>query len=147
MTETELINKVGTEGWTIIETKTLGEEGTGDNLLTIIALLTVKQSGDMLLRQWLNYYKKVDGTCIWREHDPFPAPQAVSFGQRVNAKITALVAAATIKAAYAEKIDESSETALVVAVKTDNTFQAYHVWADASDVIQIQALTGTYPIG
>lgn len=146
MTETELLAKVATEGWTIIETKTLGQEGTGDNLLTIIALLTVKPEGSIMHRQWLNYYKKIDGSCLWRENNPFPSVPSTTFYDKVSTKINALVAAGTIKAGYIEKFNEAAKTALVVAVGSANDFKPYHVWEDASQVIQVVALTGTYPI-
>ena len=145
MTETELLAKVTSEGWTIIETKTLGPEGTGDNVLTIIALLTVKPEGGMMLRRWLNYYKKLDGSCFWRENNPFPTV-STSFGDEVRTKIASLVTAGTIKAGYVEKMDDSSQTALVVAIKSDSTASMYHVYK-VGGVLNIAAVTGTYPIG
>lgn len=146
MTESELLALVTSNGWTIIESKQIGQEGTGDNLLAIMALLTVKPVNGVMLRQWLNYYKKLNGTCIWRENNPFPASPVVTFYDKVSAKINALVAAGTIKAGYVEKSNEIAKTALVVAVGTSNDFKPYHVWEDASQVIQVVALTGTYPI-
>jgi len=145
MTEAEILAKVTTAGWTINETKTLGQEGAGDNLLTIKALLLTKPEGSFMRRQWVNYYMKTDGSCAWREYDPFPAAPATSFGEEVRNKIVALVAAATIKAGYVEKMDETSQTALVVAVKADNTFAPYHV-CKVAGALTITAVTGTYPI-
>ena len=145
MTEQEILDKVATEGWTIIETKTLGQEGTGDNLLVIKGLLLCKPQNSFMLRQWVNYYLKIDGSCYWREYDPFPAPHVATFSQEVNAKIVALVAAGTIKAGYVERSDMASQTALVVAIKPDNSLAMYHV-CKVGEELTITAITGTYPI-
>jgi len=144
MTEAELLTKVATAGWTIIESKTLGAEGTGDNLLTVKALLLVKPEGDAYLRQWENYYQRVDGKCAWREHDPFRVAP-VDFSQQVRNKISNPVAAGTIKAGYLERVDINSETALAVVIKPDDSLAMYHVCKVGGEP-QITPITGSYPI-
>ena len=147
MTEAQLLAKVESEGWTINESKTLGEEGVDDNLLTIKALLLTKPDTTFMLRQWVNYYVKVDGSCFWREHDPFPEKVVVvTFRDEVQTRITELIAAASIKAAYTEKVSETDKTAIVVAITPANALKMYHVYKDAQGDLLITELTGTYPI-
>lgn len=144
MTETELLAKVATEGWTILDSKVLGTEGTGDNLLTIKHLLLCKPKNGTMMRMWAAYYVKVDGVCYWRETNPFPVA-TVHFNDEIRAKISSLVAAGTIKAGYIERVDDTSQTALVVAIKNDNTPKIYHVYKSGG-VLNVTEVTGTYPL-
>lgn len=144
MTETELLNKVSTEGWVVLQQKELGSEGTGDNLIINKALAVCKTLDSVLDRKWLKYYLKADGSCYWQEYNPFPA-FVTSFKEQVQMRINTLVTAGTIKAGYIEKIDEVSETAIVVAIKSDNSLAMYHV-CKVGGVLTITSITGTYPI-
>jgi len=143
MTEADILTKVTQEGWSVVEIKTVTQEGN----LTVKGLLLVKPQDSYMLRQWVNYYVKPDGTCYWREVNPFPSPvtPTESFSQKVSAKINALVSTGTIKAGYIERINESGETALVVVVKNDGSLGAYHVYKSGED-LAITPVTGTYPI-
>jgi len=145
MIEVELLSKVTSEGWVILQQKELEKEGTGDALLTGKAIAVCKPLDSVLERKWLKYYLKTDGTCYWQEYNPFPAVPAMSFGEQVRTKINALVTAATIKAGYVERMDEPTQTALVVAVKSDNSLAIYHV-CKVAGALTITAVTGTYPI-
>ena len=145
MTEQEILAKVASEGWTILQQKELGQEGTGANLLINKALAVFKPLGSILDRRWFKYYVKTDGSCYWQEYNPFPAPPATSFRDELNAKIAALVTAGTIKAGYIEKTDEGTQTAIAVAVKPDNTLAMYHVYK-VGGALNITAITGAYPI-
>jgi len=146
MTEVEILAKVATAGWTIVYSQVLNQEGSGTNALTLKCLYITKPQDSVMRWQKVNYFLKVDDTCYWQNHDPFYVEiPIVSFGQKVQNKIAALVAAATIKAGYIEKIDEASQTALVVVVKPDNTFAPYHVYT-VGEVLTVTPLTGIYPI-
>ena len=146
MTETELLNKVTDGGWVVIETKELGHEGTGDNLLVIKGLLLCKLQDGVMLRQWANYYLKIDGTAYWREHDPFPPARLTTFDSEVRTAISGYITAGQIKAGYIEKVNSTDETAIVVVIMADDSIKMFHIYKDTSDNVQREEITGNYPL-
>lgn len=149
MTEVDLLNKIAAEGWSIIEQRTVGDEGSGDSHLVTKRLMVFKPESGVIVRREIFYNVKADGSCYWLRDDPFPTypPPSPVFTDTVSSKINALISAGTIKAGYIERFNEAAKTAVVVAVTISNEFKVYHVWQDASQTIQVVALTGTYPIG
>ena len=147
MIEQDILDKVASEGWAIIQTKDIGTEGEGGNLQTYKGLLLVKPVNGVMKRQWVNYVVLPDSTCFWRENNPFPDPKPVRFDSEVRAAIAGYVDAGQIKAGYVEKLDQANETAIVVAIFTDDTIKMFHIDKDAQGHIQRSEITGTYPIG
>ena len=145
MTENELLATIASNAWEVLQTQSAPTEGG----MTHKALAICKPNGSVLLRQWVRYYVRPDGTCYWQDADPFatPAIQPDTFNNQLMAAIDALVSAGQIKAGYIERQNDYSETAVVAVVATDNTTKLYHVYKDASGVFQKTAITGAYPIG
>lgn len=143
MTETELLAIVATNNWTL---QRIEIEDTNPALMRK-AILCWKPVSNVVTQQWFHYFVKADGTAYWERSDPFPA-MVTTFQDQLNAKITALVVAGIIKAAYVEKIDQINNTAIVVAVMGATlAYKTYHVYKDTGGNLQITEVTGAYPIG
>jgi len=142
MTEAQLLAKVESEGWEILQ---IQETGTEDDLVHK-SVAACKVLNGVLDRRWFPYYVKGEDA-YWAERDPFPVVvPVVTFRDELNTRIAELIAAASIKAAYVEKISNDDKTAIVVAITPANALKMYHVYKDAEGALLITELTGTYPI-
>ena len=141
MIEQDILDKVASEGWEVIKTDDkLGQEG--DHLYK--GLLIAKPMNGTMLRKWINYVLLPDNSCYWREVNPFPV-KPVRFSQDVQAAISGFITAGQIKAGYVERLNQLDETAIVVAVMSDDTFRMFHIYKDSGN-IQRTEITGNYPM-
>lgn len=140
MTETELLAKVNSEGWVVLQTR---EVDTKPSLI-LKDILCHKPIEGVMKQDRFFYFVKSDGTAYWKDADPF-APAVASFREKVQSKIASLIAAGTIKAGYVERMDEPNEVALVVAIKDDSTFATYHVY-QSGGALMVTPVTGAYPM-
>jgi hypothetical protein len=144
MTEQEILDAITNAGWTIVDTKV---DSTAFNRQVITNACT-QVINDAVVDKYFRYVKYPDETCYWWEKDPFVV-KPTTFSQEVQVKITQLIGTNFMAAGYIEKIDNTNEKAIVVAIK-DNSgleYQTYHIYKDNQENLQATPITGSYPIG
>jgi len=141
MTEQELLQSITDDGWEVLQTQDGEEFG-----YPIKQLYIGKVVNGVWTRQSTHYIRLKDGSCHWVHHSPIRPPVQETFGDKLNNRITELIQAEVIKAAYIERIDPRSETAIIVAVMPDNTFKTFLIEV-VNGNLQHTELTGKYPFG
>lgn len=144
MTEQELLAAMVADGWTITGSQEREEDG-----MTQKAVRAYKIVNGLMKVEGFTYRVTTEGETFWIHHSPMSPqpPSQPTFATRLNTRITELIAADTIKAAYLERLDKRNETAIVVVVMPDDTFKTFLVRSDAQGDLQTIPLTGNYPMG
>jgi len=143
MNEQELLTTLKARYAQIGEVKDSPSENFEDGtLLRHRAVAVFDDVGGVLMRQWVHYYVKADGTALWQDREPKPDPVApvLSFTQKVQAALDAKVADGTLKMAWIQQVAESQRRALVSVVTAANATRQGIVSADAQGKFTIEVI-------
>lgn len=119
MNKTELITKIQTEGYSILQER----EGDIENGYKHWAVAGIREVDGTGTRKWFHFYERTsDGVCLWADKDPFYEPvKPVRFSDELDQYIQGKINDGTILAGFVEDISEGQETAIARAVQDDGS--------------------------